>query len=56
MKKVKMHMNDSYCIVSSYIEDADEFALHVQEMLNGGWLLSGGLTASNNMIFQALSK
>ena len=35
---------------------AFELAEKVEELLNDGWVLSGGLASSNSKIFQALTK
>jgi hypothetical protein len=56
MPSVAIYQEENYCIVSSYTEDAKDLAGKVQELLNKGWHLSGGLTASSSMLFQALTK
>ena len=56
MRSVKVITKKSYCIVSSFDEDAFELAEKVEELLNDGWVLSGGLASSNSKIFQALTK
>ena len=56
MPSVTIYQEENYCIVSSYTEDAKDLASKVQELLNKGWNLSGGLTASSSMLFQALTK
>jgi len=56
MPSVTIYQEENYCIVSSYTEDAKDLAGKVQELLNKGWNLSGGLTASSSMLFQALTK
>ena len=56
MRSVKVITKKSYCIVSSFEEDAFELAEKVEELLNDGWVLSGGLASSNSKIFQALTK
>ena len=40
----------------NFEEDASELAEKVEELLNDGWVLSGGLASSNSKIFQALTK
>ena len=56
MSSIKVITKTSYCIVSSFEEDAYELAEKVEELLNDGWVLSGGLASSNSKIFQALTK
>ena len=56
MSSTKVITKKSYCIVSSFEEDAFELAEKVEELLNDGWVLSGGLASSNSKIFQALTK
>tara|TARA_B100001250_G_scaffold406325_2_gene425163 strand:- start:560 stop:733 length:174 start_codon:yes stop_codon:yes gene_type:complete len=56
MPSVTIYQEENYCIVSSYTEDAKDLAGKVQELLNKGWHLSGGLTVSSSMLFQALTK
>ena len=56
MSSIKVITKKSYSIVSSFEEDALELAEKVEELLNDGWVLSGGLASSNSKIFQALTK
>ena len=56
MRSVTIYKEENYCIVSSYTEDAKDLASKVEDFLNKGWRLSGGLTASSSMLFQALTK
>ena len=56
MRSVTIYKEENYCIVSSYTEDAKDLACKVEYFLNKGWRLSGGLTASSSMLFQALTK
>jgi len=56
MRSVTIYKEENYCIVSSYTEDAKDLAGKVEDLLNKGWILSGGLTASSSMLFQALTK
>ena len=56
MSRIKVVTKKSYCIVSSFEEDAFELAEKVEELLNNGWVLSGGLASSNSKIFQALTR
>ena len=56
MSSVKVFIEDSYCIISSFEEDAYEFVKKVSEQLKKGWTLHGGLSSSNSKIFQAMIK
>ena len=56
MSSIKVITKKSYCIVSSFEEDAFELAEKVEELLSDGWVLSGGLASSNSKIFQALTR
>ena len=56
MSSIRVITKKSYCIVSSFEEDAFDLAEKVEELLNDGWVLSGGLASSNSKIFQALTK
>ena len=56
MRSVTIYKEENYCIVSSYTEDAKDLAGKVEDLLNKGWILSGGLTASSSLLFQALTK
>ena len=56
MSSIRVITKKSYCIVSSFEEDSLELVEKVEELLNDGWVLSGGLASSNSKIFQALTK
>ena len=56
MSSVNVIINNNYCIISSFEEDADDFVVKVNELLQEGWELNGGLSSSSNKIFQALKK
>ena len=56
MKNVKIRMGKNYCIVSSFTDDITELVNSIQILLDEGWSLMGGLTASNSKLFQALNK
>ena len=56
MYNVKIQMGENYCIVSSFTDDITELINSIQMLLDEGWSLMGGLTASNSMLFQALNK
>ena len=56
MSSVNVFMEKSYRIISSFEEDSSDFVAKVNELLQEGWILSGGLSSSNSKIFQALIK
>ena len=56
MSSVNVIINNNYCIISSFEEDADDFVVKVNELLQEGWELNGGLSSSSSKIFQALKK
>ena len=43
-------------VISSFEEDTSDFVLKVNELMQQGWKISGGISSSNNKIFQALVK
>tara|TARA_B100000427_G_C15478626_1_gene581872 strand:+ start:1174 stop:1353 length:180 start_codon:yes stop_codon:yes gene_type:complete len=56
MSSVTIFIEDRYCIISSFEEDAYHFVKKVSEQLKEGWALNGGLASSNSKIFQAMIK
>ena len=56
MSSVTVTQSDTFCIISAYSEDHVELVQKIEIMLKEGWTLSGGLTASNSRLYQALSK
>ena len=56
MSSVNVIIDSHYCIISSFEEDASDFVVKVNELLQEGWKLNGGLSSSNSKIFQALTK
>mgnify|MGYP006112853521 CR=1 FL=1 len=56
MGNLKIFMQEHYCIVCSFSEDADELTTKVQDLVATGWLISGGLAASGSKLYQALKK
>ena len=56
MSSVNVFLEKSYAIISSFEEDSSDFVAKVNELLEEGWTLSGGLSSSNSKIFQALVK
>ena len=56
MSSVDIFIEKNYAVISSFEEDASDFVGKVNELIQQGWLLSGGISSSNNKIFQALIK
>ena len=56
MSSVDIFIEKDYAVISSFEEDASDFVLKVNELMKQGWLISGGISSSNNKIFQALVK
>ena len=56
MSTVDIALTERFCILSAYNQDHKELAEKIDEMLKEGWKLSGGLTASNSRLYQALIK
>ena len=56
MSSVDIFIEKDYAVISSFEEDASDFVSKVNELIQQGWLLSGGISSSNNKIFQALIK
>ena len=56
MSSVDIFIEEDYAVISSFEEDASDFVLKVNELMKQGWLISGGISSSNNKIFQALVK
>ena len=56
MNSVDIFIEKDYAVISSFEEDASDFVLKVNELMKQGWLISGGISSSNNKIFQALVK
>ncbi|MFL2997133.1 MAG: hypothetical protein ACJZ1Q_00070 [Candidatus Neomarinimicrobiota bacterium] len=56
MSSVTVTQSEKFCIISAYSEDHVELVQKIEIMLKEGWTLSGGLTASNSRLYQALSK
>ena len=56
MQGVKVTEKNDYCIVSAFEEDAEHLTFKVQELIDEGWTLSGGISSSNSKLFQALKK
>ena len=56
MRSVDIFIEKDYAVISSFEEDANDFVLKVNELMQQGWRISGGISSSNNKIFQALVK
>ena len=54
MTSVDVYQKSDYCIISSFIEDANELVNKVQELTNEGWVVSGGIASSSSKLFQAM--
>ena len=56
MKSVSVFIKQNYCVISAFEEDSSDFVNKVNELLQEGWILSGGISSSNSKVFQALNK
>jgi len=56
MSTVDIALTERFCILSAYNQDYKDLAEKIDDMLKRGWILSGGLTASNSRLYQALIK
>ena len=56
MANVEVITEENYCVVSSYDEDILHFAKKVNELMDIGWQVNGGITSSNSNIYQVLVK
>ena len=56
MNSVDIFIEKNYAVISSFEEDAKDFVRKVSELIQQGWIISGGISSSNNKIFQALVK
>ena len=56
MSSVTVTQSDKFCIISAYSEDHPDLVQKIESMLKEGWILSGGLTASNSRLYQALKR
>tara|TARA_B100000405_G_scaffold53075_1_gene35466 strand:+ start:665 stop:838 length:174 start_codon:yes stop_codon:yes gene_type:complete len=54
MTSVDVFSKSDYCIISSFIEDANDLVIKVQELTNEGWVVSGGIASSSSKLFQAM--
>tara|TARA_B100001250_G_scaffold413119_1_gene446212 strand:+ start:1325 stop:1501 length:177 start_codon:yes stop_codon:yes gene_type:complete len=56
MSTVDIALTERFCILSAYNQDHKDLVEKIDDMLKKGWALSGGLTASNSKLYQALIK
>ena len=56
MSQVNINKNNTYCIVSAFAYDIDDFVQAIQGLIDDGWEASGGISASNSMLYQSLTK
>jgi hypothetical protein len=56
MASVQVVMQENYCIVSAFDEDANDLAEKVQHLLSDGWSISGGLASLNSKLYQTLTR
>ena len=56
MSSVTITKSDKFCIISAYSEDHPDLVQKIESMLKKGWTLSGGLSASNSRLYQALTR
>tara|TARA_B100001750_G_C15446305_1_gene566374 strand:- start:509 stop:688 length:180 start_codon:yes stop_codon:yes gene_type:complete len=54
MISVHVYAKNNYCIISSFIEDANALVIKVQDLTNEGWVVSGGIASSSSKLFQAM--
>lgn len=56
MASVQVVMEENYCIVSAFDEDANDLVKKVQHLLSDGWSISGGIASLNSKLYQTLTK
>ena len=56
MPKVKINKTQNFCIISAFDEDTSDFISEIQKLKSEGWKIEGGVSASNNKLFQSMSK
>ena len=56
MSQVNINKSNTYCIVSAFAYDIDDFVRVIQDLIDDGWKASGGISASNSMLYQSLTK
>ena len=53
---MNINKNNTYCIVSAFAYDIDDFVQAIQDLIDDGWKANGGISASNSMLYQSLTK
>ena len=56
MSQVNINKNNTYSIVSAFAYDIDDFVQAIQNLIDDGWNANGGISASNSMLYQSLTK
>ena len=56
MSSVNIYKTKTYCLVSAFSADAEKLTRSIHSLDRDGWILAGGISASNSMLFQALYK
>jgi hypothetical protein len=56
MPKIKINKTQNFCIVSAFEIYTNEFVFEIQKLKLDGWKLEGGMSSSNNKLFQSMSK
>lgn len=54
MPSVQVIMKKNYCILSAFDEDAHDLAEKIQDLLDQGWLISGGIASLNSKLYQTM--
>ena len=49
MSSVDIFIEKEYAVISSFEEDASDFVSKVNELMQRGWIISGGISSSNNI-------
>ncbi len=55
MPQVSINKDKTYCIVSAFAYDIDDFVQTIQSLIDEGWKASGGISASNSMLYQSMT-
>ena len=56
MSSVNINKTKTYCLISAFSADAEILSTTIHSLIKDGWILAGGISASNSMLFQALYK
>ena len=54
MSSVNINKTKTYCLISAFSADAEILTTTIHSLIIDGWILAGGISASNSMLFQAL--